>query len=239
MHYLDEYNIALFLIQVGLLVGAARSLGEVLRRWNQPSITADILVGVVLGPTILGRLAPHVQQVLFPADPVQMKMLETVAWLGLFFFLLETGLELDFSSAWRQRGEAIVLSLCDIVIPMIVAFIPCVLLLGRFAGEGHSIVVFSLFVAAVMTISALPATARVLQDLRIYKTDIGFLIMCALSVNDIIGWIIFTLILSFSSQAAPTRGACWASSSPSSASPRHASSSAGPRRTPRSTASGG
>ncbi len=68
-------------------------------------------------------------------------------------------------------------------------------------GESGRPIMFSLFIATVSTISALPMTARVLQDLRLYRTDLGFLIMCALSMNDIIGWVIFTLILGFMAQA--------------------------------------
>ena len=103
MHYLSEQNILIFLSQVFLLLGLARLSGELLRRVGQPSLIGEILVGILLGPTILGRFAPGVQAAIFPADAIQQNMLETVAWLGLLFFLLETGLELDFSSACRRE----------------------------------------------------------------------------------------------------------------------------------------
>ena len=56
-------------------------------------------------------------------------------------------------------------------------------------------IVFSLFMATVMTISAMPIAARVLHDLKLLKSDLGFLVMSALAVNDIIGWVLFTIIL--------------------------------------------
>jgi len=102
MHYWDETNILLFLVQVALLLGLARGLGEVFRRWGQPSITAEILVGVVLGPTVLGRVAPGFHAMLFPDDVTQQTMLDTVAWLGILFFLLKTGLETSLVTALRQ-----------------------------------------------------------------------------------------------------------------------------------------
>jgi len=201
MEYLDESQIFIFLIQLLVLLGLARGLGELFNRFGQPAITAEILVGVLLGPTLLGRLWPHGFAFLFPPEPAQWNMLETVAWFGILFFLLKIGIEMDMSSAWRQRGDALIISLTDVIVPMIIAFVPCLFLAQRYMGESGQPMMFALFIATVSTISALPMTARVLQDLRLYRTDLGFLIMCALSMNDILGWIIFTLILGFMAQS--------------------------------------
>ncbi len=201
MHYLNEQNIFIFLIQVFLLLGLARGLGELFRKWKQPPLTAEILVGVLLGPTIFGRFFPGFHQIVFPVDVIQQNMLETVAWLGVLFLLLETGLEIDFSSAWRQRGDALKIALSDIAIPMAVAFVPCLLLPAHYLVNPDQRLIFALFMATVMTISAMPIAARALHDLKLSKTDLGFLIMSALSVNDIIGWLLFTLVLGFFTQA--------------------------------------
>lgn len=195
MHYLDESHILLFLVQVFILMGCARGLGELLRRWKQPALTAEMLVGIILGPTILGRLLPGLQQALFPPDAIQQAMLDTIAWIGVLFLLLETGLEIDFSIAWRQRGSAFKIALFDIVIPMVIAFGAVVFLPGRYMVNPDQRIVFSLFMAAVMTISAMPVAARVLHDLKLLKADLGFLIMSALAVNDIIGWVLFTIVM--------------------------------------------
>jgi Kef-type K+ transport system membrane component KefB/mannitol/fructose-specific phosphotransferase system IIA component (Ntr-type) len=198
---INEQNILIFLVQVLLLLGCARILGEVFRRFRQPPLAAEILVGILLGPTVFGRFMPGLQQALFPHDLVQQNMLETVGWLGILFFLLVSGLEIDFSSAWRQRGAALKIALADILIPMIVAFVPIFFLPDSYLVDPRARIMFAMFMATVMTISALPIAARVLQDLAIYKTELGFLIMSALSVNDIIGWLIFTVILGFFTQA--------------------------------------
>ncbi len=114
MEYPGEHHVFLFLIQLLLLLGLARGLGEVFRRWRQPPLTAEILVGIFLGPTILGRYFPDLFTWLFPMDTIQVSMLETVAWLGVLFLLLETGLEIDFAGARRQRAEAVKIALADI-----------------------------------------------------------------------------------------------------------------------------
>jgi len=195
MNYLSENNIYIFLLEVFLLLGLARGLGELFRIWKQPAITAEILAGVLLGPTIFGRFLPNAYQYVFPADVVQQNMLETVAWLGLLFFLLEAGLKMDFSSAWRHRGKALVIAASDIVVPMAIAFVCSYFLPEHYLVDPTRRVVFALFMATVMTISAMPITIRALNDLNVAKTDLGFLIMSALSVNEIIGWMIFTIVL--------------------------------------------
>jgi Kef-type K+ transport system membrane component KefB/mannitol/fructose-specific phosphotransferase system IIA component (Ntr-type) len=201
MNYLNEHNIFLFLVQVFILLACARGLGELFRKWKQPPLTAEILVGIVLGPSILGRFFPELFLTIFPNDVIQQNMLETVAWIGVLFLLMETGLEIDFASAWRQRGDALKIAVADIIIPMLIAFIPCYFLPAHYLSDPNQRVIFSLFMATVMTISAMPIAARALHDLKLSKTDLGFLIMSALSVNDIIGWMIFTLVLGYFTQA--------------------------------------
>ncbi len=201
MHYLSEEHIFIFLVQISLLWIFARGFGELFRKWKQPTITAEILAGIILGKTILGRLAPGLYNWIFPADVIQQNMLETVAWFGILFFLLKTGLEMDFSSAWRQRGQALTISIADVILPMTIAFVPTLLIATNYINDPSHKYLFSLFIATIMTISALPVTARVLQDLNLYKTDVGFLIMGALSLNDIIGWAVFTLVLGVVTQA--------------------------------------
>lgn len=206
MHYLSEQHILVFLLQVALLLGCARALGELFRRWKQPSITAEIIVGVLFGPTVFGRLSPALHGALFPVEEIQQNMLETMAWVGILFFLLKAGLETNFATAWRQRRQAMTLSLCDLTIPMVVAFLPCLFLPRSYMGGAGSPAMFSLFIAVIMTISALPVTARVLQELKIYRTDMGLLIMSALTINDVAGWIIFAIILGLFNEAAMTLG---------------------------------
>lgn len=203
---MTESHILIFLLQIAVLLGCARILGEVFRRFGQPSITAEILVGIFFGPSIFGRMAPELQARLFPEDPIQVHMLGTVAWLGILLFLLKAGLETNFATAWRQRNQAMTLSFSDLIIPMVIAFIPCYFLPEAYLGDEGNRMIFALFVAVIMTISALPVTARVLQDLKIYRTDLGLLIISALTINDVAGWIVFAMILGVVSDAGMSLG---------------------------------
>jgi len=195
MYFLEEHHILLFLIQLLLLMGCARGAGALLRRINQPSLPGEILVGLILGPTLLGRFLPDVQQVLFPPDAIQWAMLDTVAWLGVLFLLLETGLEVDFSIAWRRRGSALMIALSDIIIPIVIVFSFFIWMPDRYFTDPGQRWLVALFIGTVLTISELPATARVLNDLRLLKSDMGYLILSALTANDLIGWVMFTIML--------------------------------------------
>ncbi len=88
MHYLDESHILLFLVQVLVILGCARTLSIICESFKIPAIAGDILAGILLGPTLLGRVAPSLQVWLFPMDQVQSIMLETVSWLGVFLLVL-------------------------------------------------------------------------------------------------------------------------------------------------------
>jgi len=200
-HYLSDEHLFVFLAQLLVLLGLARGLGHVCARLGQPALLGEILTGVMLGPTLLGRVAPDLRAMLFPNDVLQHGMLDTVAWIGLFLMLLAAGLEVDVSVAWRQRGDALKISLSDVVLPMAVAFVPALLLPDRYLAEGTSRWLFAVFIATVMTISALPMSVRVLHDLDLLKSDLGLLIISALTINDIIGWAIFTLVLGYAARA--------------------------------------
>ncbi len=192
---ITEHHLMLFLIQFGLLLGLCKFTGFLFEKMKQSSVTAELLVGIMLGPAILGKLAPEVHAYLFPDDIVQRSMLEAIAWFGNFFLLMETGLEINFSRVWQQRKDAVKLSTVDLILPILLCFVPIYFLPSHYLVDPSQRVLFGLFIAAIMTISALPVAIRGLRDLNILKTDVGFLILSALTINDIAGWVIFTIIM--------------------------------------------
>lgn len=196
MEHLKEINIFYLLLQLAIILSLATYFGQLLKNRKQPTITADIIIGVILGPSIFGRFFPEFHSLVFPKNEIQVTMLDTVGWLGLLLLLLSTGLEINFSSIWKQKANALKISVSDIVIPIVFSFSFIYFLPNKFFEGSDNKVILSFFISVIMTISALPVSIRALKDMGILKSDLGFLTISALTINDIIGWIIFTLILS-------------------------------------------
>jgi Kef-type K+ transport system membrane component KefB len=198
---MEERHLLIFLLQVLLLLGLARGAGGLLRRHGLPPLVGEIAIGVLLGPTLLGRALPALQAAIFPADPIQQSMLEALSWFGVLFLLLETGLEVDVSAAWRQRGPALRIGVVGVLVPLALGTALSLLLPDRYLANPEQRVGFALFLGTTMAISAMVVIARVLHDLDLVKSDLGLITLCGYAVSDVLAWVIFSLVL-----ATATRG---------------------------------
>ena len=192
---MTEEHLGTFLLQVLLLLTLARGFGEVLRRFGHPPLVGEIAIGLLLGPTLLGRAWPALQVAIFPSDPIQQAMLDTVSWFGVLFLLLETGLEVDLSAAWRQRKTALRIGVIGVLVPLAVGFGLSMLLPDRYLPDPGVRVVFALFLGTTIAISALVIIARVLQDLDLVKSDLGLVTLSGYAVNDVLAWVILSIVL--------------------------------------------
>jgi len=196
MHILDESHILLFLLQVLVLLGVARSLAVACEGLKIPALAGEILAGVVLGPTILGRIAPSAQAWLFPDDRIQSTMLETVSWLGVFFLLLSSGFHVDIAQAIKSGRAALVIGIVGVLFPIAVGFPVFLAMDGSLRGAGATPTTFALFMAVAASITAISVVARSLDDLGVATTNEGAVALAACAVNDIFGWFLFTVVLS-------------------------------------------
>lgn len=204
MQFLDNPHLIVFMLEFAVILGLSKLLGILFQKIKQPTITADLLIGILLGPTVLRKIWPDGSLFLFPEDHIQTLMLETIAWTGIFFLLLETGLEVNFASIWKQKKQAGIIALSGIFFPLLICFLALYLIIpDKYLLTETSRVMFSLFVAVTLTISAMPVAIRALYDLNILKSDMGFLVVSALTINDFIGWILFTIILGIYSHGSP------------------------------------
>jgi Kef-type K+ transport system membrane component KefB/mannitol/fructose-specific phosphotransferase system IIA component (Ntr-type) len=196
MENFSTQHITVFFLGLGILLATARVLGEIAQRFRQPAVLGEMLAGVILGPTLLGAISPATNAFLFPQSGPNAMALSAITTLAVVLFLLIAGMEVDLSIVRRQGMVAPKVSLAGILIPFVIGFAVAWLfptLMGR--NPLADPLTFALFFATAMSISALPVVARTLMDLGFYRSDLGMVIVSAAIVNDLVGWIVFAIIL--------------------------------------------
>lgn len=193
MTFPSEQDFALLLFQLFILLSAALTLGSFLRRFGQAAVVGEIFAGVLLGPSLLGALAPELALSLFPS--AQTHMLGTLAWLGSIFLLMVAGTEVDLATLKHEGRVVFSTSLVGIAIPFALGLIFALYLPERYLVDPGQRWLFALFMAVAMSISAIPLVAKMLMDMNLLKTPLGHVIIGAAVVNDLIGWIFFAIIL--------------------------------------------
>ena len=196
MPHLAPHDVMTMFLALAVLLGTAKLAGEVMQKLDQPSVLGEIMAGILLGPTVLGQIKPNVYAFLFPATGNLPIVLDTVTTLGVVFFLLSAGLEIDLRSIFRQGRSAIAVSFCGVIIPFVFGFAAAGLF-PRFlgAGEGADRLIFALFVGTALSISALPVIAKILMDLNLLRSEMGTVVMSSAMFDDLVGWILFSMIL--------------------------------------------
>jgi len=196
MDHLTHSDVITLLIEISVMLLAARMFGELARILNQPMVVGEIIAGVVLGPTVLGMISPDLFTAIFPASGATYIALEGIIQVSVVLLLFIAGLEVELALVWQQGMRALYTSLFSLAFPFIVGFTFVYTFPGWFpfiAEEDYF--VFSLFIGTVLSITALPVIARVLMDLKLFKSRMGMLIISSAMIIDIVGWLIFAVIL--------------------------------------------
>jgi len=196
MASLSHEDMVSLLVALAVLLGVARGLGELFTRMQQPAVIGELIAGIVLGPTVLGMVWPALQQGLFPQTPGFNIALDALTGVAIVLFLLVAGLEVDLSAVWRQGRAALCVGSMGMLVPFALGF-SAAWYLPVFQGEAPHAnhFVFSLFIATALSISALPVIAKILMDLGLFRTDVGMVVIAAAMLNDVVGWIIFAVVL--------------------------------------------
>ena len=196
---LGHHELLLVLLQLAVLLLVSRGLGELMRRIDLPPVVGELLAGVLLGPSLLGWTLPAVQSAIFPKSQSQSDLLAVVSWLGVLFLLIVTGLETDLNLILRKGKTALLISLGGIIVPFSTGFALGELLPESFLAQPKERLIFSLFIATAMSISAVPVIAKVLMDLNLIRRDIGQITLAAGMTDDTIGWILLSVVAGLAS----------------------------------------
>ena len=182
-----------FLLGLAALLGVARALGELLRRCGFPSVVGEILAGIVLGKTILGHCAPGAFAWLFPDGPSR-QMLNGYTTVAVMLLLVVAGIEIDLTVVRRSGRVVGRIAALGILLPFALGYGLGLVLPDHFLANPARREVHSAFLGIALSISALPVIAKTLLDLGLMKTDIGLIILSAAVIDDLVGWMGFSVL---------------------------------------------
>jgi Kef-type K+ transport system membrane component KefB len=182
------------LLALIVVIVLARVLGTLFRLVHQPPVIGEIIAGIVLGPSVLGRVAPGVAAYVLPTTVAP--FLNVIAQIGVILYMFLVGLELD-PKLLRNRGHATVaISHASILAPFLMGAALALILFPTLSPGNVSFTSFSLFIAVSMSITAFPVLARILTDRGIHKTRMGAIALTCAAVDDVTAWCLLALVVS-------------------------------------------
>jgi len=195
---LSTDQLLVFLAQLAGLLVLATLAGRASVRLGFPALTGELLVGVVLGPSVLGQLTDA--QWLPGHNAGQQALLDVVGQLGVLLLVGLTGASLDLKRVRARATAATRVSIAGLVIPLAAGvtlglFVPEAL----FKGER---VTFALLLGVALAVSAIPVIARILMDLKLTEHNVGQLILTASAFDDAVGWLLLSVVSAMASGGA-------------------------------------
>ncbi|WP_030922009.1 cation:proton antiporter [Streptosporangium amethystogenes] len=199
-----SHTLLLFLLQLGLLLLLAMALGRLAVRLGMPALVGELLVGVILGPSLLAWAAPDFQRWLFPAQAGQFHLLDAVGQLGVLLLVGLTGMHMDMGLVRRRAGTAAGISLGGLIVPLGLGIATGFLFPGTLVPDGVDVTVFALFMGVAMCVSAIPVIAKTLLDMKLLHRNIGQLTLTAGMIDDAFGWLMLSVVSAMAVSAIST-----------------------------------
>ncbi|OBK23663.1 potassium transporter [Mycobacterium asiaticum] len=185
-----------FFLELAVILGACRCVGFLAQRVGQPQVVGEMIAGVLLGPSLLGELAPGIQHQLFPQGAANV-VLYTTAQIGLVLYMFLIGLNFDVNLIKHRVGTAVTVSAAGIVAPLALGALVALPLLGSgdFFGKDVTPPMAMLFLGASIAITAFPMLARIIFEQKLSGTPLGTLALACGATDDALSWCILATVL--------------------------------------------
>ncbi|CAN6337266.1 unnamed protein product [Urochloa humidicola] len=200
-----EFSLPLFILQTAIIVATTRLLVLLLKPIRQPRVIAEILAGVILGPSVMGQVDVWANTV-FPLR--SLLTLETVAHLGLLYFLFLVGLEMDVNVIKRSGKKALIIAVAGMALPFCIGTATSFIFRHQVSKNVHQ-ASFLLFLGVALSVTAFPVLARILAEIKLLNSDLGRIAMSAAIVNDMCAWILLALAIAISEANSSAFSSLW------------------------------
>lgn len=192
-------DIIILLASIGGILILARVFAELGKKIKMPIVMGEILLGIILGPTVFGALYPDLCASIFPKVGAAKIAMDGITSLAVVMLLFVAGMEVQLQIMLKQGKTAVYTSFTSMLIPFVLGF-AAVWFLPDFFNFTADKLVYALFFGIAMAVSALPVITRILMDLNLFKTKVGMVIIAAAIFDDLTGWIMFSFVLSLMGQ---------------------------------------
>ena len=194
-----HHDVLVLTAQIAIILFTARTLGEIAQRLGQPSVVGELLAGILLGPSILGKHIPFLQHIFAIKEPAQGYLLEGLSLMGVMLLLLLTGFETDLKLISRKAKSVMGTALGGLVIPLVSGFAVAQIIPDKLLVDPSQRMVFALFLTTALSISAIPVIAKILIDMKLMRRDIGQSIIAAGMIDDTVGWTLLSIVTALAS----------------------------------------
>jgi Kef-type K+ transport system membrane component KefB len=181
------------LLAMFAIVVTSRVMASLFARLGQPPVVGEVLAGIMLGPSLLGRLAPGLAAQLLPAESAP--YIGLIAQLGVILYMFMVGLELDTDSLIGRGHAAVAISHASIIVPFLLGSGLSLGLYTRLSTEGVPFTVFALFLGVAMSVTAFPVLARILTDRGMTRSSLGVMALTCAAVDDVTAWCLLALVV--------------------------------------------
>lgn len=181
------------LLQIAVILLMARIVGWLFQKIHQPQVIGEMIAGLLLGPSLLGWVAPKASAFLFP--PESLGFLSSLSEIGLLLFMFLVGVELNPKILKGRSHTAVVVSHVSILAPFFLGSALALYLYPRLSDDSVSFVSFALFIGTAMSITAFPVLARILAERKLLNTHLGIVAIACAAIDDVTGWTIFAVVV--------------------------------------------
>ena len=193
--HVENQQLFHFLLALILIIVVTRIGGIIFKFLKQPPVIGEIIGGILLGPSLLGQIAPQAMSFLLPSSIAP--LLNVIAQLGIILYMFLIGLEIDLNALKKSAHSTIAISHASIVFPFILGAALSLWLFDLLAPPNIDITSFSLFIGVSMSITAFPVLARILTDQGLHKTKLGGLALTCAAIDDVTAWCLLAFLTSF------------------------------------------